>query len=862
MTAYLVRVAQISVVVWELLPACRDNSDEDLLERYTPRMKLIFLVAALLAAVSAASAQPESSKSLRGRVIDGPSAQAIPGATVQATPARTVTGEDGSFSLELPPGTWVLTISAPEYLDQTISVEVGDEPLRDLEISLFQMGEFSETVEVRAVRPRRQEASAAEIEPQEVMRVAGSLDNIFRTLQTLPGVAATEDFGSRLSVRGGEPDQNLTIMDGVEVSNPYRLFGLTSAFNPETVEHFELTAGGFSAKYGDRLSSILIVENRSGNATQGFAGSIATSITDANVILEGGLPGDDTRGSWLFTARRTYFDLVAEHIIDQNLPSFGDLQAKVNVGIGTNATLSIFGLRSREDTDLSIDDEETPMEFGNLVNDAGNDLVSVSFDSSIGPLANSRTIFSWYRNRDFLDVNGQVLNGSKRSNAPGDEALGFSRIIFDRVLSVEDLALRQEFSFLAGDNHFLESGFEFHRLKTALSFQALGDRNSNEANGSSVRGGAGLPDSLDSFVPANRVGAWVQDQFVLGSSWTLEPGLRFDWSEANGRATVSPRFAALYRINPSTRVKGAFGLYTQSPGYEKLVQSDFFIDLTDASALELAHQRSTHYIAGFERDLSPGVTARVEGFYKSFDDIIVGRLETDQERLERVSRYDFPPELRDSIPMAPIITSNPSNDARGSAHGFDVYLSKAPTSIDSRLAGWLSYTWTRGERDAYARLYPFDYDRRHSLNLVGSYRLSRTWTLAMTVRLASGFPYTPALGVRVAAIEDLEDPERLIPETDVNGLLVYQADLGDTNNLNTGRLPFYARFDVRATWRPGGNAGNFELYFEVINALNRDNAVQLEPRLEYDPTSEVPSINETPSEGFPLLPTFGIRWRF
>ena len=98
----------------------------------------------------------------------------------------------------------------------------------------------------------------------QVLRTPGALDNVFRTLQTLPGVAATEEFGSRLSVRGGSPDQNLTMMDGVEVHDPYRLFGLTSAFNPETIQRFELATGGFSAKYGDRLSSLLVVENRDG----------------------------------------------------------------------------------------------------------------------------------------------------------------------------------------------------------------------------------------------------------------------------------------------------------------------------------------------------------------------------------------------------------------------------------------------------------------------------------------------------------------------------------------------------------------------------------------------------------------------
>src|SRR4029077_9527473 len=116
-----------------------------------------------------------------------------------------------------------------------------------------------------------------------VLSTAGSLDNPFRTLQTLPGVAGTDEIGSKLAVRGGAPDQNLTMMDGVEIHNPYRLFGLTSAFNPETVDRFELLAGGFSAKYGDRLSSILIVDNRAGTTRRSFAGSASMSITDANV---------------------------------------------------------------------------------------------------------------------------------------------------------------------------------------------------------------------------------------------------------------------------------------------------------------------------------------------------------------------------------------------------------------------------------------------------------------------------------------------------------------------------------------------------------------------------------------------------
>ena len=123
-------------------------------------------------------------------------------------------------------------------------------------------------------QPAADQPAVLPLRPRQVLTVAGAADNVFRVLQTLPGVAATEEFGSRLSVRGGGPDQNLTVMDGVEIHNPYRLFGLTSAFNPETVERFELTAGGFGAKYGDRLSSLLVVENRPGDADRGFSGLV------------------------------------------------------------------------------------------------------------------------------------------------------------------------------------------------------------------------------------------------------------------------------------------------------------------------------------------------------------------------------------------------------------------------------------------------------------------------------------------------------------------------------------------------------------------------------------------------------------
>ena len=188
--------------------------------------------------------------------------------------------------------------------------------------------------------------------PEEIFQVAGSVDNVFRTLDLLPGVASTDDFGSRLAVRGGTPDQNLTVMDGVEIHNPYRLFGIASAFNPETVESFQLTAGGFGVAYGDRLSSLLIIENRSGS--RAFQGATAVSVTDGNVVLEGTTPLWDN-GTWLFSARRTYYDLVAGPLLGQNFPSFADLQLQAGWDFSSGHRFTLTGLRSVEDADLNID---------------------------------------------------------------------------------------------------------------------------------------------------------------------------------------------------------------------------------------------------------------------------------------------------------------------------------------------------------------------------------------------------------------------------------------------------------------------------------------------------------------------------
>ncbi len=799
-----------------------------------------------------AAAQPATT--VTGVVLDGVTETPIAAVQVAGGGRVAATGPDGRFAIVLDGEAASLRFRADGYLETVVEIDRSAGDRAAVEVRLFPET-FAETVDVVSEMAVQERPSATPVTPEAVFRAPGSIDNVFRTLATLAGVASTDDFGSRLAVRGGTPDQNLTVMDGIEVHNPYRLFGIASAFNPETVENFELTAGGFGAAYGDRLSSLLIVDNRAGRP--GFQGSTAASITDANLVLEGSTPvGAD--GTWLLSARRTYYDLVAGRVADQNFPSFADLQMQAGWDLGPGHRLTLTGLRSVEDADLAFDFDDSD-ERAALGSDITNGLASARFDAVLGPRATATTVVSWYRNRESLRFDGLVRADATRSNAPDDDvAFGRAAIAFERAVLVADRSLRQDLSVQVSPRHLLHAGVELHGLNTGVRFLSTGDRNDLEANGSSVRGGAGLPDELDSVLRGTRGGAWVQDTYSPSERISFEPGLRLDWSTVNGGATVSPRVAASYALGGGARIRAAGGLYTQSPGYEKLSQSDYFIDLSGARELGLRHERATHLVLGLEQDLGRDLTARVEGYYKRFDDLLVGRLETDAERRVRVGRYDFPETLRDSVPAAPIILSAPTNEAGGDAYGLDVFLTRGNPA--GRLTGWVSYAWGRAERESYGRRYAFEYDRPHAFSAVGRYRLTSRWDLAATVRLASGFPHTPALGLRVASVED--DRGRRVPATDTLGNLQYTIDYGGVENLNASRLPHYARVDLRATYQRGGPDGRWSLYVEVINLLGRDNAVVLEPRLQHDPGAELPRLLEVPSQGFPRFPTFGLRVRF
>ena len=777
---------------------------------------------------------------IAGTTVDAVTGAPVTGAQLTIGTRTLTTDTEGRFEFDVPTGRWEVEVKAPNYTSRKVAFEAGTQAA-PLVIQLVAENEFQERLEVigTAPAPRLSEPAAIPMPPQQVLSTAGSLDNPFRTLATLPGVTATDEIGSKLSIRGGAPDQNLTIMDGVEMHNPYRLFGVASAVNPETVSRFDLLAGGFGARYGDRLSSVIVVENRDGDANRSFRGSSSASITDANIIGEGRLPGPG-QGAWLATVRRTYYDLFAERFIDQDLPSFNDAQIRTSWHLPGGRRLSLLGLRSRETTNITPTEDTD----GRAQIHSRNDLAAATLVTPLGR-ASSRTVVAWSRNTDLIDILGDDEPSSRDSD----------REEFTRQLEIDDLSLREEVRWPAIGRHQLEAGADWHRLRTRVAFSTFDDLDPfGLFRGGQFWLGGVFPSRVDDSQSTARGGVWIEDRMTLGSI-AFVPGLRWDWSGLTG-ASISPRLNALVPLNATTRLTAAGGLYTQTPGYEKLLQADHFTDLA-AAERDLRPERATHFILGVDRDIGL-LQTRVEGYYKAFSNLIAGRLETEDERLARMAPYAFPASLASSLPAAPLITSVPTNDGKGRAYGLDVFLTRADNPSRPRLTGWVSYSLGKTEQEIYGRHIPFSYDRRHSLSVVWNWRLGDRWELAGTARAASGFPRTPPAGIRVAA---REQGARLVPATFAPNRFEYEVAPGGVAQLNAARMPMFGRLDLRLGYRPRGVTGRWQIYLEGLNLLGRNNAWFVDANIVSDGAGTL-RLEEEPVGGLPRIVTFGIRVRF
>jgi hypothetical protein len=791
---------------------------------------------------------------------------------------------NGDYRIEhIPTGQHKVRFSAVGHETKLTDVIIISNKTTELNITLKEAVIEIQSVQVTGLKTQEQgdtRTSLIDLNPRNAKILPGAAEDVLRTLQSLPGVLAPNDFSSQLVVRGSGPDQNLIIMDDVEIFNPYRLYGVVSMFNPDVVANVNLISGGFPVRYGDRLSAVLDVTNREGDNSKYIKGNINVSIADANLVLEGKNPFN-VKGSWLLSSRRTYYDLIIEPfvksagLVDDNtsFPNFYDFQGKFVFGPFKGHKFLFNSIISRDGVDVvSGKERNTPDSIG-VYNITRNDVFSAAWHYAPSEKYFNKLVVSYYKNNGNTDFDSQILdpslNRSTFENTIPDTLkpylLGFK---FTGDFDYRKFSLDDRFTYLWKENVF-EAGAGVDFMETTINFKFNLDPALQAIFASNPQFGAALSDLKDVKI-YNRYRSYIQNNFTLTKNLFLTPGLRFDYNSLLHKGYVSPRISVSFAIDEITTLRGALGYYYQSPGYEKMRDQNILFDLADVYTKPLKAEKAIHYIIGIERSLNANWSLKFESYYKDFSDLIVQK---------RVIGTGFSTEL---IPgtnprlaeswTQPVsirvdsLTQIPVNNSYGKAYGFEFFISKRDLMNDNRFSGWVSYSLAFADRIEDGEKLPFKFDQRHTVNFVVNYEFTHWFNVGLRWQYGSGFPYSEPQGIKPRIIyEDLDGDG--IPETPViatrntfnnqngKGEVIFDIDYGD-QKLNA-RKPPYHRLDIRFNFLAQIWNLDWVFYLDVINVYNRKNVINYDYYVDDNLT-----LGRRPTNMFPILPTIGLSVKF
>ncbi len=850
---------------------------------------------------------------IQGLVRDAETSQPLPGANIVivGTQRGAASDENGNFEVRnVPPGDYELAVLMIGYETHRANVSLKSSQRLDLQFSLkpvaLKGGEVS--VEAERVEDARLEISPAtfDISPRLIQTSAGAFEDVLRAVQALPGVTTPSDLSNQFIVRGGSPEQNLIIMDGVELYSPYRRNGMASVFNPALVQDVRLYAGGFPALFGDRLSSVLAVNLREGTTTKWLGGRVSANATNANLVLEG--KTGFLNGSWIVSSRRSFYDLFAEDFVrdigivnDVAFPDFEDRIAKLVLRPSAKHRLQFTGFYSRNNMDYLVKEQVGEQVSDNPVFDGDDQMKNTIYGGSWSFIPSEklqgRVYANWYRNQGASDFGGSLYShGSLLGKDFFDGELIYSTPLGGEADTLAfDYAQNYKFDRLSSGgwmiyqtgNHIVEAGFgaDFldNTLASTLDLDQVGKNVFDALYAASGFLGA-LADTVTAESPYSRWHVYFQDKIsFFENRASVQPGVRLDYYGTNDQFYASPRLAARLEIDPLTSARFSFGLFRQSPGYEKFLDGGRIFDLLRFSSISnLNVESGTHNIFGLTRKLDDRFELSVETYWKQLNDLLTQDYELATVPVARPIGHGPP-----ATPAAYFVesgtvlrqTPNPVNDATVKAYGLDLRLEKRAFAGD-RWSGSFSYSLGKATQEQTIngrRIAPaYQYDRRHTLNLAVNYNMFSNFHFGVNWNYGSGFPYTPALRVDpiIGVGEDpfnAGDTTTFIITDPATGYVRFIPDFGPPENINSARLPDYHRLDVRLAWRSNSNRAPFEFYIDLVNVYNRKNVFQYESiiRIEGDDQSlpeslrfPKPALFSRPIYMLPFVPSVGFNVAF
>lgn len=784
----------------------------------------------------------------------------------------------GVHTYNLKPGKYSLSVSLEGYIpyeENEIILQKNEK--KEINAVLSDRIYTTDQIDVEGVFKQSQNdlrTSLFNVTPKNIKILPGAFEDVMRSLKSLPGISSPNDFTSQLVIRGSGPDQNLIIMDEVEIFNPYRLYGLVSMFNPETLSDINLITGGFPAKYGDRLSAVLDVLNREGTRDKSLSFMTNINIASANLIVQGKNPLN-IPGSWIVSSRRTYYDLILGPFArksklitdDSSFPSFEDLQMKFAFGPFNKHKFILNGIFSRDGVAIIPGSERSNPDSVNVNDETINNVVSLGWHYIPSPNFISKTTISWYKNKGDNDFEGDILDPliDKENLSPAQRdslkaigaLLGFN---FASKYTFRKYSLGNRSVYVNGNNKY-EFGAGVDMIRTDLNYTLQLDDNFKAY----IRSFPGMSSLLEDFsIEGNdnyRANVFGQARFQIKDKFYYQPSLRLDYYSFLKAVYVSPRINFGYIINPLTTIRSAIGVYYQSPGYEKLVDNQTFYDLNGVAGDRLKAERSIHFVIGLDRWLNNEWQVRVEGYYKRFDNLI------NQERLE-AKRYEYylydPNNHNPNYVKNPLswyrssekmpfdsVTSNPVNGTTGDAYGIEFSLEKKYLSPKTKLTGWINLSLSKATRVRDGLEYTYRFDQPIIANVVLNYKVNNWFEIGARWSYATNFPYTKPVGITPRIYND-----SLVVNPLANQVL-FNLDYGDDNNRLKERRPDYHRLDVRLTAYTNFWKADWSFYLDVVNVYNRKNVLGYKYTLNSDL-----SIKQETTGMVPILPTLGVSARF
>ena len=661
---------------------------------------------------------------IQGKVTDADSKEPLAGVNILVLDSDrgAATDLNGNFFIpDLPAGTYRLEFDYIGYLNQKVTdiIVTSSKPVR-VDMELKEQLLETEQITVTAgyfVEEKMTQPSVIGLSREEIRRFPGGFEDVVRTVSTLPGVAINTDGGRNdLLVRGGGPSENLFIINNIEVPNINHFgtqgssSGSLSFVNLDFVDNVSFSTGGFSARYGDKMSSTLSLDMSRGRQDK-FGSKLMVSATQYGFDIQGPATG---KGNYIFSARKSYLDLIFKAAGLPFVPVYTDFNFLFHYDLSPRENIFILGLAAINTVDRDQSTEENKVFNAGILGNNQNQYISG---------INYRRLLD----TGYLDATLNLNLYDFKFNQIDDQQTEY----FRSDATESELGLKVIRFWGLSENIGLTGGFSTKMISNeniTIFADTIYDRSGNKISPQSL----GLTTTQKTDQRIYKHSIFSEIDWLVNHHLTLNLGLRGEYfSFLNKPFYLSPRAFLKYKMNEKLTLKTSYGIYYQSPAYVWTLNPDN----KDLNALQ-----NRMSVVGLDYLLRDDVRLAAETYYKDYSDLPSGTLPGVNDYIVITNTGTGFGGSEDDFQSFGYFTMN--SRASGYAYGFEVLLQKKYSTLP--YYGQISLSYTKSVFTAgNGRAYPGQYDQRFIFNLAGGYKFNNKWEISSKYRYFTGIPYTP-----------------------------------------------------------------------------------------------------------------------